>query len=143
MTEPAEPSRPYAYHLTVQAGLRDTDGLGHVNNAVYVNWLEEVRTRYVFDARGLEGISNVDFILASVHVEFRSPVFLHELVDLWCSPSRVGQRSWELVYEGRSRRDGRLVFEARTAQVQFDYGRREPVPIPAEWRRILEEDMSR
>ena len=29
----------WAYEMTIQATLRDTDGLGHVNNAVYLTWL--------------------------------------------------------------------------------------------------------
>ncbi len=139
--EPASPSRAFPYRLAVQATLRDSDGLGHVNNGVYLEWLEEVRTRYVYDRRGLTELAEIDFILASARLDFRSPVLLHEVVDLWCGPSRVGRSSWEISYEGRSRRDGRLVVEASTVQVQFDYTSRRPVSIPAEWRRILEADL--
>ncbi len=138
---PAPPSRAFPYRLAVQATLRDTDGLGHVNNGVYLSWLEEVRTRYVYDRRGLSGLSQVDFILASARLEFRSPVHLHEVVDLWCGPARVGRSSWEIAYEGRARSDGRLVVEASTVQVQFDYSIRRPVPVPDGWRRLLESDL--
>jgi acyl-CoA thioester hydrolase len=127
----------------VQATLRDSDGLGHVNNGVYLSWLEEVRTRYVYDRREMTDISEIDFILASARLDFRSPVRLHEIVDLWCGPSRVGRRSWELAYEGRARGDGRLVVEASTVQVQYDYVERRPVAVPEEWRRLLESDLLR
>lgn len=138
---PATPSRTYAYHVALLATLRDTDGVGHVNNAVYLTWLEEVRTRYVFARRGLVGLSQVDFVLARAELDFRSPVMLHETVDLWCAPSRLGRSSWDLVYEGRSRTDGRLVIEARTVQVQYDYRARKTAPIPDTWRRALLEDL--
>lgn len=138
---PARPKRELAYHLAVEATLRDTDGLGHVNNGVYVSWLEEVRTRYVFDRRGLTGMSQVDFILASIKIDYRSPVLLHEIVDLWCAPSRIGSSSWDLVYEGLARADGRRVFEAATVQVHFDYAVRKPAPIPDDWRKLLEADL--
>ena len=143
MTGPAAPSRRYPCHLAVEATLRDTDGVGHVNNGVYVSWLEEVRTRYVFDARGLRGIEDLDFVVASTRIEYRSPVLLHETLDLWCGPSRVGNRSWELVYEGRARADGRLVVEASTVQVQYDYRERRTAPLPDAWRNRLEEDLIR
>jgi acyl-CoA thioester hydrolase len=143
MSEPATPSRRYPYRIAVEATLRDTDGVGHVNNAVYVNWLEEARTRYAFARRGFSTMSDLDFILASTCVDYRSPVLLHETVDFWCGPSRVGRSSWELVYEGRSRRDGRLVCEARSVQVQYDYAAGRPVPIPDPWRAMLEEDLVR
>lgn len=141
--DPGHPSRRYPYHLEIQATLRDTDGLGHVNNGVYLTWLEEVRTRYIFDRRGLKEMSDVDFILASARLDFRSPVLIHEIVDLWCGPSRVGRSSWDLAYEGRALGDGRLVLEAQTTQVQFDYRSRTPMPIPEEFRRILTADSSR
>jgi len=143
VNDPTTPSRRYPYQLAVRATLRDTDGIGHVNNAVYLTWLEEARTRYVFERRGLEDLHELDFILASAHLEYRSPVLLHETVDLWCGPSRVGNRSWEMVYEGRARGDGRLMVEARTVQVQYDYRERKAVPIPGAWRRLLQEDLVR
>ena len=138
---PPAPSRKHAFHIEVRATLRDTDGMGHVNNGVYLSWCEEARTRYVFERRGLTVMSELDFILASARLDFRSPVLLHEIVDLWCSPSRIGRSSWEMLYEGRARRDGRLVVEASSVQVQYDYSIRAPVAIPPDWRKCLEADL--
>src|SRR2546428_315173 len=135
------PSKRYAYHLAVEATLRDTDAFGHVNNGVYASWIEEVRTKYVFERRGLTAVEQLGFILASARLDFRSPVLIHETVDLFCAPSRVGRSSWDLVYEGRARKDGRLVVEAQTTQVQYDYAVRAAVPIPDAWRKLLEADM--
>ncbi len=137
----AHPSKRYPYHLEVRATLRDTDALGHVNNAVYLSWLEEIRNRYIFERRGLKDTSQFDFILASARLDFRSPVIMHETMDLWCGPLRIGRSSWDLAYEGRARSDGRLVVEAQTVQVQYDYARKVTAPIPDPWRRILEADM--
>ena len=46
-----------------------------------------------------------------------------------------------MIYEGRARADGRIVVEASSVQVQFDYAARKSVPIPADWRSILERDL--
>lgn len=139
---PAVPSRPYAYRMALQANLRDTDALGHVNNVVYLSWCEQARTRYVLERRHLTDLAQVDFILASATLHWRSPVLLLEWVDVWCTPSRVGEKSWELLYEARARGDGRLVLEASSVQVQFDYGTRRPVAVSPDLRRLLEEDMA-
>lgn len=136
----AAPAR-FAHELAVQATLRDTDALGHVNNAVYVNWFEDVRTAYVFARRGLTDMSHVDFILASTTIHFRSPVTLLETVDMRCVPVRIGRSSWDLAYEGRARRDGRIVVEGTSVQVQFDYTARTSVPISSGWRALLEADL--
>jgi acyl-CoA thioester hydrolase len=139
---PAQPSRPYAYRMAVQANLRDTDALGHVNNVVYLSWCELARTRYVMSRRHFTDVAQVDFILASARLDWRSPVLVLEWVDVWCTPSRVGGKSWELLYEARARSDGRLVLDASSVQVQFDYGTRRPMEVSADLRRLLEEDMA-
>ena len=137
-----DPSRPFAYHMHVQATLRDTDALGHVNNVVYLTWCELVRTRYVVERRHFTDLAQIDFILASARLDWRSPVLVLEWVDLWCTPTRVGGKSWELLYEGRARSDGRLVLEASSVQVQFDYATGRPIEVSNDLRRLLEEDMA-
>lgn len=136
----AAPSHPFPYHRSVEATLRDTDALGHVNNACYVTWMEEIRTRYVFDRRGMTSIDAFDFILARTEIDYRSPVLLHEIVDLYCGPTRVGGKSWTMAYEGRVRVDGRLAFEASAVCVQFDFRADRSIPIPDGFRKILERD---
>lgn len=129
------------FTLAVQATLRDTDAFGHVNNSVYVNWLEEVRTSYVCTRRGMTTLDQVDFILASTTVHFRSPVFMLETIDMRCAPIRLGRSSWDLAYEGRARDGGRLVVEGTSTQVQYDYATRRPAPIPDSWRALLAADL--
>jgi len=129
------------YTLAIQATLRDTDAFGHVNNAVYVNWFEEVRTSYVCSRRGLRTAAEVDFILASTTIHFRSPVYMLETIDMRCAPVRIGRSSWDLAYEGRAREGGRLVVEGVSTQVQYDYTAREKTPIPAAWRALLTADL--
>ena len=130
-----------AHTLAIQATLRDTDALGHVNNAVYVNWFEEVRTSYVCSRRGLRDMTEVDFILAATTVHFRSPVYMQEMIDMRCAPVRLGQSSWDLAYEGRAREGGRLVVEGVSTQVQYDYAARRKAPIPEAWRALLTADL--
>lgn len=131
----------WAFELDVQATLRDTDALGHVNNVVYVSWFEEVRTAYVCARRGFATMDRVDFILASTTAHFRSPVYMLETVTMKCAPVRLGRSSWELAYEGRVKGDGRLVVEGTSTQVQYDYAARGSAPIPEAWRTMLTADL--
>lgn len=130
-----------AFKLAIQATVRDTDAFGHVNNAVYVSWFEEVRTSYVCSRRGLKSMSEVDFILASTTVHFRSPVFMMETIEMCCAPIRIGSTSWDLGYEGRARDGGRLLVEGTSTQVQYDYATRAKASIPPAWREILTADL--
>ena len=65
------------FSLALQATLRDTDALGHVNNAVYVTYLEVGRQAYWWALEGEHyDYSRVPFILASVTIDFRSEALL-------------------------------------------------------------------
>ncbi|MDH4112067.1 MAG: acyl-CoA thioesterase [Actinomycetota bacterium] len=48
---------------------RDIDNYGHVNNAVYLNYLEECRDRLIEDLFGEQGAW--DFVLVHVGIDFR------------------------------------------------------------------------
>ena len=129
----------FAHVYRTEATLRDTDGLGHVNNAVYLTWFEEARTRFVLDRLGLTDIAQFGFVLASTTLDFRSPVYLGETVEIGLAVARVGGKSWELAYEGRVVEDGRVCVEGRSVQVQFDFAAKRSVPLEGAWRRMLEE----
>ena len=133
----------WAYTLDIQATLRDTDALGHVNNAVYVNWFEEVRTAYICARRNFSKMEQVDFVLGTINVQYRSPVYMFEVVTMRCTPTRIGRSSWDLAYEGRVKSDGRLVVEGTSSQVHYDYAAHKSAPIPDDWRAMLEADRAK
>jgi acyl-CoA thioester hydrolase len=124
---------PFVFREDVR--FRDLDGMGHVNNAVFLTYMESARIAYL---AALGGGSNPqqNLILARMEVDFRSPIALGESVEIGVRPARLGTKSFELEYEVRA--DGRLAAEARSVLVGFDYTRGESVEIPAEWRDWLE-----
>ncbi len=136
----AKPSRPFPYHMEVQASLRDTDMVGHVNNSVYLNWFEEIRTSYAVERLFLS-MTDLGFIMASATLNYRSPIQIFEIVDLYCGPTRIGNSSWDLAYEFRARSDGRLVVDGATVQVQYDYENNRSMRLPDNWREKMTEDL--
>ncbi len=122
-------SFPFRHRETVR--FRDLDALGHVNNAVYLTYLEQARIAFL--APGGAEISSM--ILARVEIDFRAPVALGETVEVSFRPSRVGTKSFELSYELRV--GERLVAEAKTVLVAYDYERAESRPLPDAWRKLL------
>src|SRR5205823_237556 len=110
---------------------RDVDALGHVNNAVFLTYLEQARISFL----ALQGADISGMILARVEIDFRSPVRLGETVEVALEPTRVGNSSFELAY--RLTVGERLVAEATSVLVAYDYGRRQSRTLPEEWRKLL------
>ena len=139
---PRPDGRAFPYRHAVQVSLRDLDAFGHVNHAVYLSYLEVARTNYYFERRGLTDVGELDFILGSITCRYRSPAFLHETLVVHLGPTKIGGKSWDLAYEIRESRSGRLVVEAVTTQVQYDYRAGRAAPIPPDVRALLERDRS-
>lgn len=112
----------------------DCDPMGHLNNAVYSTFLEQARLAYFGDA---DVLGQADIILARTELDFRSPVAVGETVEIAVEPGRIGTKSFELTYELRA--GGRVVAEARTVLVGYDYEQAQSVAIPERWKRRLSE----
>lgn len=56
------------HEVRIKIRWRDMDAYGHVNNAVYLNYLEECRDRLVEDLFGQEAW---DFVLVHVGIDYR------------------------------------------------------------------------
>ena len=110
---------------------RDVDAMGHVNNAVFLTYLEEARIAYLlrFDA-GVE-----EMIMARVEVDFRAPLRSGDEIEIGVRPVTVGTKSFQLEYEVRSGET--VAAEAKTVIVSFDYESGRPVELPKTWREAL------
>ena len=117
---------------------RDTDAMGHINNAVYVTYLEVARQEYWRAFRKDEDYRVVPFILARVEIDFRSEALMREMLELAIRCSHVGTKSFGFEYEIREAATRRLVVAARSVQVFYDYATKQSHPCPPEMRARLE-----
>ena len=114
---------------------RDLDPMGHVNNAVFLTYLEQARVAFFSEMGAATGLEDMNMVVARVEIDFKAPVRLGQEVAISVRASRFGTKSFDLDYELRV--DGKLVAVAKSVQVAYDYNLREPVPVPAEWREKL------
>ena len=127
----------YPYELRQAVTFRDIDVLGHVNNAVYITWFETVRTNYLMDLCGLKRMADLPVILAETTCRYIAQGEWGETVVIGCGVSRWGTKSFDMAYSV-STGDGRLLCTGRSVQVYYDYTARETVPIPAQFRTLVE-----
>jgi acyl-CoA thioester hydrolase len=135
MTNPPE---DYRYCLTVPIRYRDMDTLGHVNNVVYLTYLEQARIEYINHLGLWDGQpSEQGLILAKSTVEYRLPLAMSDrTVDVWTRVSRLGNRSFDMAHRLICQRDGQpaVAAEASIVMVVYNYVAGAAVPIPADWR---------
>jgi len=115
----------------------ECDGLGHVNNAVFLTYLEQARFALwrvqLHPLRlpvPLDGPRGEGIILARAEIDFRSQLRFGEVLEIRVSLAGFGTSSFRYEYEIVTVPDERLVANARTVQVWFDYDRDRPVTLP-------------
>jgi acyl-CoA thioester hydrolase len=126
----------FGHSFSQDVAFRDLDGLGHVNNAVYLSYVESARLAYMQEVLGPLELEELG-IVADVKISFRSPAQLGERLEVGHRVSRVGETSLTFDFELRGG-DGRLVAEGSTVHVAFDYGEQRPAPVPEQWRSRIE-----
>ena len=97
---------------------RDLDDLGHVNQAVYHEYLEEGRG--VLFAPLIEAEGSFQFVLARIELDYRHEVrHADGFVDVITTVEKIGRTSVTVLNEIR-RTDGTLVADGRAVMVAWD-----------------------
>ena len=112
---------------------RDMDALRHVNNAVYLTYLENAREAWWKDVVGVYDI--FPFTLVRVEIDYRSSVTWRDEIDVNLTVAKMGNSSFELAYVLAAGK--RVVAEARTVLVMMDDKQEKPVRIPEEARQKM------
>ena len=114
----------------------DCDPLGHVNNAKYFTYLEEARFHWFRSVFGEDGFRRHPIILAEARCSFRSAAKPGDRLRVGIRVQRIGRSSFTHGY--RIEDDGgRLVAEAESVGVGFDYATNGTRELGEEFRRAI------
>ena len=134
MSIPEQGSAPPSSH---RVALRwgDMDALGHVNQAVYHELLEEARTALI---SSLPSYQKQSFVMARVELDYRREIPLsHRYVDVTLKVESVGRSSITLGQQ-IFRSDGELAAEGRSVLVAWDTASRRSRPLSEAELKTLE-----
>ena len=135
----AAPER-YPVSIDVPVAWGEMDAFAHVNNTVFVRWIESARIVY-FDRVGmLERMrqDGVGPIQARTEIDYLRPVVWPDRVRVEVSVTRIGGKSFVMTYRIWSEAQEAEVARAETVIVMFDYRANRSVPVSDELRRRIE-----
>ena len=128
----------YAFSSTVSVRFSDCDPIGHLNNAVFFSFLEEARFAWFRSILGPEGFKRYGFILAEARCSFRAPAMPGEALEVGIRVTRIGTKSFGFGYRIERASDRKLIAEADTVQVAYDYASNASKELGPDFRRIVE-----
>ncbi|MBI5565810.1 MAG: acyl-CoA thioesterase [Chloroflexi bacterium] len=131
-------SETFRFATSITIRFRDLDAFGHVNNAVYFTYMEMARVEY-FKHLGLlaDDFPSPFFIIAEANCQFKAPILMSMMLRIRVGVSRLGNSSFDMVYEFVDEAAGQVLALGRTVQVMFDYAVRRTVALPDRWRQTL------
>ncbi len=133
---------PYVHSERVRFG--DLDAMRHLNNVVFLRYFESARIGYLRELSPGHSPANPEtggslgFIFAECHINYRSPVFFDEQVDVRCSVGEVRRSAFRVDFTMSV--DERTAAEGFGWLVGFDYGQQRPTRLPDALRATLEEE---
>jgi len=128
------------HEIRIQIRWRDMDAYGHVNNAVYLNYLEEARDAFVQKVLG-PATNTWDFVLARVAIDYRAELTQDDgEVLVRCRLDSIGRASLQ-TREEVAKLDGTVSAEAQSVVVARDPSTGKSRPLTDEERAALEREL--
>ncbi|MGM0984044.1 MAG: acyl-CoA thioesterase [Pseudomonadota bacterium] len=123
--------RVRGYHL---------DGYGHVNNARYLEFLEEGRWAYFDDRPGLAAFlqkGDVAFVAVNLNIDYRRAAVAGDDLEVLTRLAELGSRRARMHQEVCRVRDGKTVASADVTFVLLDVSTNRATEIDGEIRKAM------
>jgi acyl-CoA thioester hydrolase len=131
----------FRFVFPVEVRFHDLDAIGHVNNVVYLTYMESARIAWWMHTTGRRQLEGLAMILARTEVDYRSPLSFGETLEVGVRCASLRRSSFVLEFELVEGRTRRLVAQARKVLVHYDYAAKRSLPLTPELRRqILVQD---
>jgi acyl-CoA thioester hydrolase len=127
----------YRYVRPVELRFRDLDAVGHVNNVVYLTYMESARIQWWIDVTGHRDFRNFGMILARTEIDYKAPASWGDRLEVGVRCASMRRSSFVLEFRVAEPDGGRVFAEARKVLVHYDYEAGRSVPLPEALREKL------
>ncbi len=122
---------------TIYIRYADIDTMGHVNNAVYLQYFEQARIEWFNQTIGSEWHwDSAGIVLARIEIDYKQPLLLYDNAIVETSVENIGTKSFTLCYRVIKKQNDLdvLVASGKSILVCFDNKTKTTKSIPDEWR---------
>jgi thioesterase-3 len=115
------------------------DVFGHVNNARYLEFLEEARWALFDNKVNLEDLAKDGFVfnVVNININYRKPAFLHDLILVETSLTELGKRSAILHQSVKNAATGAVVADADVTFVMVDIKAQKAAPLEGMLKELI------
>ena len=123
------------FEMTVPVLPADIDEQNHVNNTVYLRWIQEVATAHWKSLASAEAQAVIGWVVLRHEIDYRSPASLGDEILLRTWVGKASRLKFERFTEIHRKIDNQqLLAQARTLWVPVDVRTGKPTLVSAELR---------
>jgi acyl-CoA thioester hydrolase len=116
----------------------DIDAMGHVNNAVFLNYFEQARIDFFNSLIGVDwNWKDQGIVLARNEIDYMRPILLSDKVLIDTRIEHIGSKSMTfsyIVHSGDPKERQGVFAKGKSIIVAFDYKKGVTREIPDSWR---------
>ena len=126
----------YTYYHPITVRFADLDAQGHVNNAVYLTYLESARLGY-YEKVGIwrrEMGVQTGMVVAHIDIDYLAPIFFGQAIQVGLKLGRMGHKSFILAFLIETIQVRTPLAQGTSLLVPYDSQEEKSVLIPQDWR---------
>ena len=122
----------------IQIRFNDVDVLGHVNNAVQLNYFDYGKLCY-FDTLKKSRVNwqEAELVIVNLNVDFFSPIYMDDDISVRTKVYHIGKKSLKLVQVLYDEKNKSVKSICKSVMCGFDKQTSSSVPISDEWRNLI------
>ena len=124
----------FRHRQPVQIRFNDIDIFGHLNNTIYMAFLDLGKARYYTDVLGnVFNLKGTSAVIVNTNISFCSPTYMEEPLCVLTACSRVSRHSFTLDQRVVNPATGDVKCYASTVLAAFDARTATGADLPQEW----------
>lgn len=128
------PDSPPRHEIVVRVAAADIDEMEHVNNTVYLRWVQEVAISHWRALASAEAQAAVVWVVLRHEIDYKAPALLHDDILLRTWVGEASRLTFERHTEIVRQRDEQLLAKARTLWCPLNTKTGRPTRVTSELR---------
>jgi acyl-CoA thioester hydrolase len=131
----SETAPPFEMSIAVEPA--DIDRQNHVNNAVYVRWIQEVATAHWKANAPAPARDEIGWVVVRHEIDYKAAAGLDDEVILRTWVGQASRATFERFVEVLRKHDRKMLAQARTLWVPINPATGKPTRVPPEIRALF------
>ncbi len=119
----------FPYEIEIDIDESDIDFLGHVNNTVYLRWVQDAATAHWRVIASNEQQRSLLWVVVKHEIEYKRPAFIHDKIVARTWTGSANRLHFERFTEIKRLSDGKVFATARTLWCPVDSQSLKPVRV--------------